>query len=211
MIIASIVSAALTSGALLWLTKTWLSERLRNSIQHEYSQQLETYKAKLKSESDVSLERLRADLQIASAKRNIEYNRIHEKRLEIISELSGKITDLHQAAASYTSIFERNDGPTKEERRKAFGEEFGSFNEYFRTRRLFLPSTLAKKIEDFRTGLYTISIDFMIHVEQGREDRTDPGKHIDKWMEASKYTSEEAPRLIEELEEEFRKILGMNE
>jgi hypothetical protein len=185
MIIESVVSAALTSGALLWLTKTWLSERLKSSIQHEYCQQLETFKARLKSESDVSLERLRADLQIASARRNIEYNRIHEKRLEIISELSGKIADLQQAAASYTSIFEWDDGPTKEERRKTFAEEFGSFNKYFRPRRLFLPSTLAKKIEEFRTGLYRISIDFMIHVAQGREDRTDPGKQTDKWSEAS--------------------------
>lgn len=209
--IESIVSAALTSGVLLWLTKTWLSERLRSSIQHEYSQELETFKARLKAESDVSLERLRADLQIASARRNIEYSRIHEKRLEVISEISGKIADLQQAAASYTSMFEWNDGPTKEERRKAFAEVFGDFNKYFRPRRLFLPSTLAEKIEDFRTGLYRISIDFMIHVEQGLKHSTDPGRQTDKWMEASKYTSEEAPRLIVELEEEFRKILGMHE
>ena len=62
--IITILSSAGVSGflavVLIWLSKNWLSERLRHSIEHEYSQKLETYKAALKAEHDTALERLRA-------------------------------------------------------------------------------------------------------------------------------------------------------
>ncbi|HEY8899697.1 MAG TPA: hypothetical protein VIM61_04745 [Chthoniobacterales bacterium] len=209
MIIESIFASAVTSGALIWLTKSWISERLKRSIQHEYDQKLESYKVTLKAESDVTLEKLRADLQIAAAKRNIEYSRIHEKRLDIISELAGKIDALHQAAAAYVSMFEWKDGDSKEDRRKFFADRLGEFNRFYRPRRLFIPPDLASKIESFSSGLYNISIEFMIHVEQAREH----GGHedIDRWTKASEYTSQEAPKLITELECEFRTLLGIAE
>lgn len=40
------VSAALT-GALLWLFRTWISERLKNAIKFEYDQKLEEFSAEL--------------------------------------------------------------------------------------------------------------------------------------------------------------------
>lgn len=55
------VSAALTS-LLVWLFKSWISERLKNAIRHEYDQKLETHKTELKSQADVALERIRAQL-----------------------------------------------------------------------------------------------------------------------------------------------------
>ena len=39
--ITSIVSSALVSGAVVWLSKAWISERLKNAIKNEYDQKLE--------------------------------------------------------------------------------------------------------------------------------------------------------------------------
>ena len=68
-LIISILSAAtvstLLTGALLWLTKSWISERLKNAIKHEYDEKLESHKAQLKAESDTTLERLKSQLQVA--------------------------------------------------------------------------------------------------------------------------------------------------
>ncbi len=55
------VSAAL-SGLLLWLFKSWISERLKNAIKFEYDQKLEIHKTELKSQSDLALEGIRAEL-----------------------------------------------------------------------------------------------------------------------------------------------------
>jgi hypothetical protein len=56
------VSAALTA-TLVWLSREWISTRLRASIQHEYAEKLETFKAQLKAEHEIAVITLRADLE----------------------------------------------------------------------------------------------------------------------------------------------------
>jgi len=46
-VILSIFSSGATGALLVWLLRGWISERLKQSIQHEYSQKLETHKAEL--------------------------------------------------------------------------------------------------------------------------------------------------------------------
>jgi hypothetical protein len=51
LIVQIITSAGLSvalSGILLWFTKTWISEQLKNRIKLEYDQQLETIKPSLR-------------------------------------------------------------------------------------------------------------------------------------------------------------------
>ena len=43
------VSSVLTAG-LLWISKTWMEERLKNSIKSEYDHKIEDHKAILKAE-----------------------------------------------------------------------------------------------------------------------------------------------------------------
>ena len=69
--IATIASSVGLSGLLVWLTKSWISERLKNAIKHEYDEKLETHKAQLKREYDKEIEEFKAHLQIAAAERNI--------------------------------------------------------------------------------------------------------------------------------------------
>jgi hypothetical protein len=45
--ILSIFSGGATGALLVWLLRGWISERLKQSIRHEYSQKLETHKAEL--------------------------------------------------------------------------------------------------------------------------------------------------------------------
>jgi len=64
--IVSIISSASVSSllaiAVVWLSRNWLSERLKRSIEHEYAQKLVAHKSILKAENDVALERLRASI-----------------------------------------------------------------------------------------------------------------------------------------------------
>lgn len=58
-LILNVISSAVVSGALagviVWLSREWISARLKASIQHEYDQKLEAHKARLKSENDIAL------------------------------------------------------------------------------------------------------------------------------------------------------------
>ena len=66
-LLLTILSSAAVSGALailvVWLSREWISARLKASIQHEYDQKLESLKAQLKAESDVALVALRASIE----------------------------------------------------------------------------------------------------------------------------------------------------
>jgi len=43
-VLASIAASGALVGVLVWLSKEWISARLRSSIQHEYDQKLETFR-----------------------------------------------------------------------------------------------------------------------------------------------------------------------
>ena len=79
------VSVAL-SGILLWLTKSWISERLKNSIKSEYDQKLETHKAQLKAQSDVEIEQLKSRLNRTALEHQVRFTNLDEKRAEVIAE-----------------------------------------------------------------------------------------------------------------------------
>jgi hypothetical protein len=195
--------SAIAIAALAWLARSIITQWL--------SKDVESYKNQLQAQSNMALERLRSDLQILADRRNIEYSRIHEKRLEIISDLAGKIRVFHERVSAYVAPWEPAGGPTKEERRKLAGNALLEFNNYFLPRKFFLPKDTAEKIEAFRTALSKVTADFMIYVEQESARDRDPDKNLDVWIQADEYTSKQAPVLLADLEDDFRKILGIEQ
>ncbi|MFT7229330.1 MAG: endonuclease YncB(thermonuclease family) [Methylophilaceae bacterium] len=86
-IITSATVAGLLTAALVWLTKSVISERLKNAIKNEYDQKLETHKAELKSTSNIEIEKLKSQLGIIAAQGNFKFTKLHEKRADAISEI----------------------------------------------------------------------------------------------------------------------------
>jgi len=207
-LIASVSVSVFLSGLLVWLFRTWISERLKNAIKHEYDQKLETHKAQLKSESDITVEHLKAQLQIAAAERNVRFSKVFEEIAETVAQTYAKLLAFHDSVGRYVSFIEWAGDPPKEERRKQAGEKLQEFLSYYKPRRLFLPADTVKLIEGFYKGLYDISINFMIGVERGADYSDKKSPDSDTWIKAHKYMTEEVPPLLEKLENDFRQILG---
>lgn len=146
-LLGSITASSAVALLVGWIFRNWISVRLQRAIQHEYDQKLEVHKARLKSESDVELERLRSELQIAASRRSVQYSRIYEKMLEVISETSERLTELQGAVALYTSIFNNVPGPEMDANRIKVGEVYSAFLKYYRPRRLFMPKATAARID----------------------------------------------------------------
>src|ERR1039457_814515 len=98
-ILASAGFSAVFSGALIWLFKSWISERLKNAIAHEYEQKAKAidfaYDQKLKGIEhgyNESLEKLRVQLQNESVTANtkfkseLEHDRIIFEKLNSIAD-----------------------------------------------------------------------------------------------------------------------------
>lgn len=79
------VSAALTA-ALVWLTKSWIGERIKGAIQHEYSEKLESHKAQLKVQHERDLEKMKSQFGEASAERNARRDYEYEARKKLYAE-----------------------------------------------------------------------------------------------------------------------------
>lgn len=194
-------------GAGIWLARSWLSERLKNSIRAEYDQKLETHKAQLKSQSDIALERLRADLSIATAEHNIQFARLHEKRAEVIAETYARLTELHVALGDYVKIFETTIDKPKEERRQAVQKAHEDFIKYYRTKRIFIPEASVAKIDSINVESKSAFYSFFHEIEMSQAHG-----HYDarRWLEIFNQVKDEMPLALKELERDFRTLLGDN-
>src|SRR5690349_12172270 len=97
----TILLSVLSSGTVVFLFRSWISERLKQSIQHEYDQKLrtiaheydqklETHKAQLKCQTDIEIEKLKAQL-----------------KGQTDSEIEKQKSQLAIAAAKHSRTFER--------------------------------------------------------------------------------------------------------
>jgi hypothetical protein len=206
-ILSSLVASGLLSAALLWLTKNWISERMKNAIKHEYDEKLETHKAQLKSQTEIEIEQLKSQLQIAAAERNIRYTKIFERTAEATAETYSKLLALLGAFEHYTMAWENENTPPKADRRQVVSKRLEEFFGYYRPNRLFLPKETVIKIEEFVKKLHGMTVEFMIGVEQGMDShRNDPDRNT--WIKTMDFMSKEVPPLLTILEDDFRKILG---
>jgi hypothetical protein len=217
-------SAAVTvvlTGTLFWLLKNWLSERLRTSIKHEYDVLLEshkaqlltafnaeneTHKARLHAENAAATERLKAELSIAAAERQIRFARLHEKVADSVAEMYSRLSTFAISLERYTSVLETPTMGSKEERRLAMAEALREFDEYFRKHELYIPKELANRIKTFVEKLHGMAVEFMVGVEQGGDNRY---ADRDTWVKVDKELRGEARPLLEGLKDEFRGLLGV--
>jgi hypothetical protein len=255
----SFITALVTSGALtaaiLWIARLWVSERLKQSIGHEYSTELEKHKATLKAEFDFKLaehqsaltsenavalerlradlsvaaashkaahdqllsthqaqlarenseatERLRSDLQIAAARRQVEHARLQEKVLDAVAVTYADLQDLRQASANYVSIVGFTNSPPLAVRRQAVTDAMKTFHGHYRVNQLYLPEAAALAVHEFEKQIRKQTVTFMLRVEdQERPDSTDRWNEIDEFMQTN------APKLFEQLERVFRRLIG---
>ena len=198
------VSAAL-SGILLWLTKTWISERLKNGIKNEYDQKLETHKAQLKAQSDVEIEKLKSQLNITATEHQVKFAKLHETRAEVIAETYSLLNDLFYKLRAYVSIVELSGDPPREDRRLLATEAFKKFHEYFGNKLIFLPKGAATKLQNINSRLVITFNEFVFNVGVPRGRDTDK---TEKWMEIFQRVGGEISAASGELQDEFRRMLG---
>ena len=135
---------------LLWLGKSWVSERLRSSIKHEYdialrgieadlASKLETHKAELDKNNAVDIERLRSDLAIERVETELPLRNLLEKRAEVIEELQDLLSSLQAALEYYINPLGFETEPFPKEKREEVRRLGERFDPYFRRHAVYLP------------------------------------------------------------------------
>ena len=198
---AGITSAAV-SAFVLWISKEWLTEKIRARIKSEYEEKLETHKAQLRAHGDVEIERLKSQLSMAAAERQFQFAKLHERRGEVIAATYAALADLLVALGEYVKMFEPAGGTSREERRKAVGEAGVKFGDLFRTTKIFLPKATASQVQKIYREIRDAHIDFMFAVEAGQKN------DVKTWLEVHKRVEQLGKVAMEELEDDLRRLLG---
>jgi hypothetical protein len=202
---SSSVSGALTL-ALIWFTRSWISERLKNAIKHEYDQKLVAFQAQVKAAHDIQLERLRADLQIAASERQIRYQKLHDRVAETVAQTYALLQRLKGTVTTYVSDLKWSSAPSDDELRAKIGAAIKEFRDYYPPRRIYLPQDIAKKVDDFAMKLSSITRQ-QTSIQEGQGKMS----HDRLWEQANKIAEmmdKEIPHVFGQLESEFRKLLG---
>lgn len=209
-LLSSAAVSAFLSGFVIWLTKSWISERLKNSIKNEYDEKLETHKAQLKAQADVESERLRSQLSIAATEHQVKFSRLHDKRADVIAELYGLLVQAHWEAGSFISPVEFGGEPTKKEKYITAMNAIADFFRFFEKNKIYLPFELCDLLEKFVQTMRQKVIGFGVYVnidEDAFAPQTYQKKH-EAWMASWEYFDKEVPLARAALEQELRNILG---
>ena len=185
---------AILAAALAWVIRSIVSHSLSLDVEKyksNLSLQVEAYKSDLAQELTKSIEGFKAQLQLAAKEHDVRFTKLHEKRVETLAELHTLLTDaFHQMLQS-----EDGSGPDSAEK---VSEACGAASTFFGKRKLYLSSGLANTVQTFILKVNRTSRAFWEDV--------DPycSGSLDEWREMRR----EVPKILEQIESEFRSLLG---
>lgn len=203
-IVSSVVSIGFTSF-LVYLVKSYLSEKIKSQIKYEYDLKLDVHKNELLREANQELEELKASLKIAEIKSNIKLTWLHDKQAETIEVVHQYMWELFNALQDYTTIFQAMNQNEKDSKRLVVANKLDQIRKYKQLKLLYLTGDLSVKIDDALNEIQETALLFMSKVEQevGRE-------MLNKWQAIHNNVNSKIKLAIDDLVKEFRVILASN-
>lgn len=213
-ILTSMVSSGAFSVAVIWLTQSLISERLKNAIKSEYDLQLESHKAHLKSSSDTSIEKLKSNLVLMTYEHQIKFSKLHEKRADVIAEIHEKLHHVLRSSRKFVDPIRQYPNDIAESQREYEEQQLqnalfniSEFVRLFESKRIYFSKELCLKIDVFIKEATRITSNAgWVVTEKRIKD-----KDIDLWNKSWDEITKDVPKLLTEIEDEFRKLLFINQ
>jgi len=197
-VVTALTSAAGTGGICFLIFKVWFEKAC--------AKQLETHKAQLSRENEFEIASFKHKLELAAAERHVQYSRVFDKTAEVIAETYGKLLALKNAADDYTQLLEPSD-PSRPELARVFRQKTDDFLRYFLPKKIYIPKGTAERIRVFHNTLHRAAMQFSMAMAVSKSPTREPdtyGKLFDNFFKSS----DEVPRLLELLEDDFQRHLG---
>lgn len=146
------VSGLLVAG-LVFLAKTWIGERIRRDIQHEYDTRLASHKAELSAQRDAQVERVRADLKVFAMERQVRFQGLYEQSAKAVAEIYSRLQRLQNAMDDYVSPVLyltriRADLGAEVKEETAVQDAFAELRRCWPERKIFVPPDLVEILDD---------------------------------------------------------------
>jgi hypothetical protein len=186
---AQFLSNIVVTGILLYVIQTFFDERA--------SKRLEDFKVSLRS---------------AAFERETRFAKLHDRRVKVVAELYKRLVRSQHSLRSFAHAIEsdRMRG-TKRERDKAAEQSVDAFWDYFEEHRIYLPEDLGERIDEFyrRSVSAYLSLGLAdIAQELGSSDESDQREYTQNLAEASRILADDISPVRDDIEQEFRRLLG---
>lgn len=188
----------------------------------ELNGELEETKTKLTQENlafshklNQEMEAHKHQFELIKQKSQTEFSLLHVERAGVIKELYLKLIELHAATHIFTrtihGVFEDAEKEEKE-RIERVNSAFHEFKNYYLPNKLYFSKDIVAQLDHILTEFWSKS-DTFARTKGYFKMRSIPRESYEHFMEElstiSKTVEEEFPPMIEKLEDEFRKILGV--
>lgn len=204
-VIASIISSVGITGTLGYLCRTWITTRLKESIQNEYAQKRIQFEADLKSQHALELEKLRSSLNLEAVEYRIRFSQYHDKMSEIIIETYALMMKF-QSSASRCLVRHYESESNLMNCFNVNNDNLRKFAEFYHRSKLFLPSEACELIEHIHMTVSDISLSSLDYLENNMKDKIALQAEYETLAEMLVQGTTEEYGKLEKL---FQQLLGM--
>lgn len=166
--------------------------------------------------SQKKLEEAKNNLLKNAAEFQIKISGLHAERLEAIKLLYAKLSELHESV--FILVIAGNGDSSNLQQVEKLYELYYDLRKYFNSNRILFNRKLCELIEDTIQKIHTSLFKFKGIIEKSNriemEYFTDRKKYLERikredWDLAADLIEKEVPKLQEKLENEFRKLIGV--
>lgn len=224
--VVTLISSSSVVAAVALFSKNIIAYFLSATVEMkraELAQELELYKQGIQQENsefqhglNERIQEHRGKLEILNHEFNIRFSRLHQERADVIKEVYKLLVKLQSAMFTYTRtmhpVFEDSEKEAAQ-RLDNVSESLSEFIKYYSLNKIFLPKLLCGKIDNVVKEYYDKGWDFAWTQRSYKEQSISLDEYkaeVEKAKKISNTIKDDMPPLIEELESEFREILGVN-
>ena len=186
---------------------------IRSLIVNILNRDLEAYKSTLTKD----VEAFKSNLQLATIEHQVRFSKLHDKRAQVIQDLYGKLVALDTMIHSVLKRLRKVGEATLDEKVIEYGGLHNELHEFFLPNRIFFGSETCQAIDnllilsrDTYFDITTYPVDPQSpEYKNGRQDLLN--ERHEYWEKARKAFDTDIKNLKEELEKQFRTMLGVKD
>lgn len=202
-IITAIGGSAVLFGAVAWLA--------RSIVTHVLSKDIEKFKVNLQAESQKELVRLQSSLQLTEFEHQVRFSQLHERKVNILSEMYSRLVVLHRAASTFVRFYPSVKPEKQKEYLGQLWNAADAHGEYFDKHRIFFKNELCEKIDGLNGALSKASSLLATFVSGANVIKVSDGQVLEEWNKAMSILENEVPIIKQLLEQSFREELGVQQ
>lgn len=184
----------------IWFGKRIFSELLVRDT--------ERFRADLRRDHDLAIERMRADLSRVATEHSIRFQKLHEQTASVMATLFQQLEAVYAALQDYASI---QWGPAqREERFPELQQAFKSLVKFYFPNRLFLPKPTAERVHVFIKLASKTLDEYHIHLRAEAAGSVDASGRS-AWDRVQEALKGELNPLLEEVHDLFQQALGFEQ